>query len=1070
MPLAKWSLVLFLLLPLAPARATDTWTTPYPGVRLLARTTTEPNHIFATYIDLCSPGISVHGTLSDDRGMRTSAFATAYGLQVAINAGFYGSNFAPIGFTMGDGDFWTDSSDSTTTGFAAFGTDNGAYISPPAETYGAPEGWMDDIVGGFPLLVDNGAAVSIPCESHWCERHPRTAIGLTDEGYTALLVVVDGRWTGVSRGMTLAELAALMVDLGAERALNLDGGGSTTMVVAAAGGVVNHPSDAAGERTVSNHLGFTAGGPTDFAHCCRPAPVAGATGTFADLPAGHWALDAAETLYALGVTNGCSASPRLFCPDCDVTREHAAVLACRALGLPPLDPATPTFGDVPRGSFGYGYIEALYAAGYVTGCSTSPRLYCPAAYMTRAEAAVLFTRLLGADPLPTNPPTFTDTPADAWYTPYVERLYASCIVNGCSASGPQFCPDGDVTRAAFAIMLVRTLELGAFTNCYEPTCTPDCTNAECGDDGCGGSCGSCAPGEACTGGLCLPAADCVVDDAEPDESGGEPALTPGVALYRSICPAGDVDYAAFSLAVADDIVLETSGGGGGDTLLMLLDGAGRELAADDDSGPDLFSRIEMAALPAGDYLVRVSEYGDDDAIASYAITLTTSGGCTPDCTGRECGTDGCGGSCGPCPPGESCNAAGQCAVVCTPACTGRECGPDNCGGSCGSCAPGESCSATGRCEAGCIPACGQRVCGDDLCGGSCGTCEAGLVCNALGQCVQECVPLCTGRECGDDGCGSLCGTCAAGESCQAGRCEPGACVPDCTGRECGDDGCGNLCGSCAAGETCTAGHCEPNACVPQCNARECGPDGCGAVCGVCAPGTACNAAGQCTTVCEGDCTGRACGDDGCGGSCGTCPAGESCDAVGQCVPLCPGDCTGRACGDDGCGGSCGTCPAGQFCAEGGQCQTGPCEGDCAGRACGDDGCGGSCGSCPAGEVCDAAGQCQSGPCEADCAGRACGDDGCGGSCGSCPAGETCTDGLCVSASADTESPGGPDVFVPGGPDAGSADAGYVELPGGGSTGSGCAAGGGDGLPAGLALLLFGLGIGRGARTPRRRVG
>src|SRR2546427_6980035 len=33
-------------------------------------------------------------------------------------------------------------------------------------------------------------------------------------------------------------------------------------------------------------------------------------------------------------------------------------------------------------------------------------------------------------------------------------------------------------------------------------CTPDCTGKECGDDGCGGSCGICTPPDTCTANIC----------------------------------------------------------------------------------------------------------------------------------------------------------------------------------------------------------------------------------------------------------------------------------------------------------------------------------------------------------------------------------------------------------------------------------------------------------------------------------------------------------------------------------------------------------------------------------------
>ena len=81
------------------------------------------------------------------------------------------------------------------------------------------------------------------------DRHPRTAIGYDEANL--YLVVVDGRQKGLSDGMTLAELAALMQRLGCADALNLDGGGSSTMWLD--GKVVNTPSDGR-ERPVGNAL------------------------------------------------------------------------------------------------------------------------------------------------------------------------------------------------------------------------------------------------------------------------------------------------------------------------------------------------------------------------------------------------------------------------------------------------------------------------------------------------------------------------------------------------------------------------------------------------------------------------------------------------------------------------------------------------------------------------------------------------------------------------------------------------------------------------------------------------
>jgi phosphodiester glycosidase/calcineurin-like phosphoesterase family protein len=87
---------------------------------------------------------------------------------------------------------------------------------------------------------------------------PRTAVGFTDNGRRMVLLTVDGRATG-SRGLSLKEMGQLMVDLGADDVLNLDGGGSSTMLARAPGEqspeVVNDPSDG-GERLVPNGLGL----------------------------------------------------------------------------------------------------------------------------------------------------------------------------------------------------------------------------------------------------------------------------------------------------------------------------------------------------------------------------------------------------------------------------------------------------------------------------------------------------------------------------------------------------------------------------------------------------------------------------------------------------------------------------------------------------------------------------------------------------------------------------------------------------------------------------------------------
>ncbi|WP_460820625.1 phosphodiester glycosidase family protein [Nocardioides ungokensis] len=87
---------------------------------------------------------------------------------------------------------------------------------------------------------------------------PRTAVGIDHDTGEVLILAIDGRQS-FSRGYTMVELANMMIDLGADDALNLDGGGSTTMVARKSNGstgVVNSPSDGF-ERSVANALEVT---------------------------------------------------------------------------------------------------------------------------------------------------------------------------------------------------------------------------------------------------------------------------------------------------------------------------------------------------------------------------------------------------------------------------------------------------------------------------------------------------------------------------------------------------------------------------------------------------------------------------------------------------------------------------------------------------------------------------------------------------------------------------------------------------------------------------------------------
>lgn len=104
-----------------------------------------------------------------------------------------------------------------------------------------------DVVNGTYLLLRDGTPQVAPDADAITD--PRTAIGTDGRGRTLLVTVTAGtRATPLRDGLGMADLAAVLRDLGAVDALNLVGGGSTTFVVD--GAVRNVVSDGTGERPV----------------------------------------------------------------------------------------------------------------------------------------------------------------------------------------------------------------------------------------------------------------------------------------------------------------------------------------------------------------------------------------------------------------------------------------------------------------------------------------------------------------------------------------------------------------------------------------------------------------------------------------------------------------------------------------------------------------------------------------------------------------------------------------------------------------------------------------------------
>jgi len=170
----------------------------------------------------------------------------------------------------------------------------------------------------------------------------------------------------------------------------------------------------------------------------------------------------------------------------------------------------------------------------------------------------------------------------------------------------------------------------------------------------------------------------------------------------------------------------------------------------------------------------ISDMGGNDTSDHYpvvAVFQKKTSECTPNCSGKQCGDNGCGGSCGSCSSTQTCNSSGMCIEKCTPNCSSKVCGSDGCGGSCGSCTGLDIC-ISGQCQ--CVQSCSGKICGDDNgCGGRCTLCESGYTCNTITwQCESGiCTPDCAGKQCGDDGCGGNCGDCDEGYICIGSSCQ-----------------------------------------------------------------------------------------------------------------------------------------------------------------------------------------------------------------------------------------------------------------------------------------------------------
>jgi exopolysaccharide biosynthesis protein len=91
-------------------------------------------------------------------------------------------------------------------------------------------------IGGGPVLVDEGKYVNSIEEEMFSgispdSNQPRTAVGVTADDKMIFFVCEGREMTSGVHGLTTADVAYALLELGCVEAINLDGGGSSCMLV-----------------------------------------------------------------------------------------------------------------------------------------------------------------------------------------------------------------------------------------------------------------------------------------------------------------------------------------------------------------------------------------------------------------------------------------------------------------------------------------------------------------------------------------------------------------------------------------------------------------------------------------------------------------------------------------------------------------------------------------------------------------------------------------------------------------------------------------------------------------------
>ncbi|MBU8881147.1 S-layer homology domain-containing protein [Bacillus sp. FJAT-29790] len=232
----------------------------------------------ANEINVFTPTYSYASTRSNSYGMEIVVTNTSVGLDEGIEFGnvITGTVHSVTSYGQGDSAIPKNGYVISIQGGDAAAKFGNIKVGQPIQlNVNVDNKWKNAefMIASGPMLVKNGKVDMTINETsaRAKERHPRTAVAIDSTGKKVFFVTVDGRQPGYSSGMNLKEFAQYLISIGADRAINLDGGGSTTMVARKHGDVypvlMNSPSGVS-ERTVSTILQVVStapyGDPTAF--------------------------------------------------------------------------------------------------------------------------------------------------------------------------------------------------------------------------------------------------------------------------------------------------------------------------------------------------------------------------------------------------------------------------------------------------------------------------------------------------------------------------------------------------------------------------------------------------------------------------------------------------------------------------------------------------------------------------------------------------------------------------------------------------------------------------------------